>query len=203
MPRWAIIAAGIAVFALVATQLLIPSLAEREVEERLTAGGGEAEVTLGAVPAARLLFGDGERFEVEARELQLDLDDELEVFDRLDGFGAVEIAIDDFRAGPFALDTFELTRSDPEPYRLVSSGHTTPGALVDAGLDAFNLPGGPLADVALDLFGGSDIDIPLELDMTLASEDGRVAVLDGDTTVAGLPAGPFAELIASAIVARL
>ncbi len=203
MPRWLLVVAGIVVFALVASQLLIPNLAERKVEERLTDGGGQAEVKLGALPAARLLFGDGERFEVSARELQLELDDDLQVFDRLDGFSTVDVTIEDFQAGPFALDSFALTRSDLGPYRLVSGGHTTAGALLDAGLDAFNLPDGRLADLALDVFGGSDVEVPLALDMTLASDDGRVEVLDGDATVAGLPAGPFAEIITSAIVVQL
>ena len=204
MPRWWIVVAGIAVFALVATQLLIPSLAEREVEERLTERGGEAEVNVGAIPAARILFGDGERFEVEARELELELDDDYRVFDRIDGFGEVAITIDDFRAGPFALDTFELTRSGGAPYRLSSSGQTTAAALVDYGIEALNLPGGPLAGLAAEtLFGETGAEIPLELEMTLASDDGRVRVLEGETTVAGIPAGPFAELISASIVSSL
>jgi len=203
MPRWGIVVGGIAVFLLVASQLLIPNLAERQVESRLTEGGGRAQVTLGAVPAARLLFGDGERFEVAASGLNLDLDDELEVFNRLDGFGTVEIDIQDFRAGPFTLDRFELTRTSVGPYRLVSSGHASPGALVELGFDTLNLPGGPLAETAIEIFGAEDFEIPLELDMTLASEDGGVEVLEGETTVAGLPAGPLAEMITSAIVTRL
>ncbi len=204
MNRWGIVAAGTVVFVVVAAQLLIPNLAEREVEQRLTESGGQAQVTLGAIPAARLLFGDGERFEVVARDLALDLDEEPAVFERLDGFGVVDIAIDDFRAGPFSLERFSLTRSDLEPYRLVSSGHTSPAALLDYGMEALNLPGGPLAGLALDtLFGDGAVDVPVELDMTLASDDGRVEVLSGETTVAGLPAGPFAEMITSAIVLQL
>jgi hypothetical protein len=86
VPRWGIIIAGVAVFVLVASQVLIPGLGERRVEDRLTEGGGSAEVTLGAFPAARLLFSDGERFEVDARDLELDLEEEVEVFDSHDGF---------------------------------------------------------------------------------------------------------------------
>ena len=37
------------------------------MEDRLTAGGGSADVTLGSFPAVRLLFSDGERFEVDAQ----------------------------------------------------------------------------------------------------------------------------------------
>lgn len=203
MPRWPAAAAGTLVFVLVASQFLIPDLAEREVEERLTERGGEAQVTLGAVPAARLLFDDGERFEVTARELELDLGDELRVFDRLDGFGTVAISIDDFTAGPFDLEHLALNRDSGSPYRLVSSGHTSASALVEYGTGALNLPGGPFAGVAADTLFGDRAGIPIELDMTLASKDGRIEVIDGDTSVAGLPAGPFGELIAAAIVAQL
>ena len=59
---------------------------------------------LGAFPAVRLLFSDGERFEVDARDLDLDLDEEAEVFDRLDGFSIVDVSIEDSVAGPFELE---------------------------------------------------------------------------------------------------
>ena len=74
MTRWGIVAAAAVVFCAVASQIVLPELGERRVESRLTENGGTAEVKLGAVPAVRLLFGDGERFEVRAREIDLDLD---------------------------------------------------------------------------------------------------------------------------------
>ncbi len=86
MYRWGLVAGGLLVFLAVASQILVPSLGERKIEERLTEGGGSAEVTLGAFPAARLLFSDGERFEVSARDLDLELDRREQVFERLDGF---------------------------------------------------------------------------------------------------------------------
>lgn len=205
MRRWAFIAAGGLVFLLVATQLALPALIERQVEKRLTAGGGSAEVTLGAVPAARLLISDGARFEVHAHDLDLDLDpdEELEVFDRLDGFSTVAITIDDFRAGPFELEAFELTRDAPAPYALVASGRTSPAALVEYGVSNLGVPGGPLADLALDtVFGAAETAIPIELEMALVSEGGRIDA-EGDATVAGFPAGPLAEVMAATIVARL
>ena len=88
MYRWGIVTAAIVIALLAASQVLLPSLAARKVENRLTEGGGGADVTLGAVPAVRLLWSDGERFEVEAHDLDLELDEDLGVFDRLDGFGA-------------------------------------------------------------------------------------------------------------------
>jgi hypothetical protein len=202
VPRWGIIAAGVVVFVLVASQVLIPSLGERRVENRLTEGGGSAEVTLGAFPAARLLFSDGERFEVEARDLDLELDEEVRVFDRLDGFSAVDVSIEDSIAGPFELESFRLTRDGDGPYRLVSSSATTPG---EAGLESLEIPGESLADVFFDEFLGDadDAPLPVELDLELTSDDGRVQVVSGGGTVAGFETGPLAELITAAIVVQL
>jgi hypothetical protein len=45
---------------LVASQLLVPGLAERGVEDRLTEDGSTASVSLSAFPAVRLLFDDGQ-----------------------------------------------------------------------------------------------------------------------------------------------
>jgi hypothetical protein len=199
------IVAGVAVFVLVGSQILIPSLGERRVENRLTEGGGSAEVTLGAFPAARLLFADGERFEVEARDLDLDLDEEIRVFDRLDGFTVVEVSIEDSIAGPFELDSFQLRRDGDGPYRLVSSGVTTPAGLAEAGLESVELPGESLADLLFDELLGEadDAPVPVELDLELSSDDGRVRVVSGGGTVAGFETGPLAELITSAVVVQL
>jgi hypothetical protein len=204
MRRWALIAAGVVVFALVAGQILIPGLGERQVENRLTAGGGSADVTLGAFPAARLLFSDGERFEVRAQGLDLDLDQQEGVFDRLDGFAIVDVSIDDFHAGPFELDSFTLTRHGDGPYTLASNGTASPSALAAYGFERLQLPGGGLLDALLDPFlSDADVPVPLNLDMQLTSDDGVIHVVSGGGTVAGFPMGPFAELITSAIVVRL
>jgi hypothetical protein len=205
MSRWGIAVAGVVVFALVASQVLIPPLGESRVEDRLEAGGGTAEVTLGAVPAVRLLFGDGERLEVRAHDLDLPLDLQQRVFERLDGFGIVDVAIANSKAGPFELDNLTLTRTDSDPYHLVARGTTTAADLVDYGFGEAMATGETLLDSVFEvLFGPSNSSIPVSLDMQLASDDGgRVNVVSGDATVAGLPAGPFAEVITSAIVVRL
>lgn len=203
MARRGLIAAGVCVFVLVASQILVPSLGERAIESRLTEGGGSADVTLGAVPAARLLFSDGERLEVAARELDLELDPNERVFDRLDGFALVDIAVAESSAGPIDLDRFELTRDGGEPYRLVAAGSTSASSLVDYGIDV-GVPGGDLAGIALELFGiDTDFELPIELDMELTSDDGRVRVVSGGGTVAGVPTGPLAELLTNAVVVRL
>jgi hypothetical protein len=202
--RWPLIVAGLVVFALVLMQVLIPAIGEHRIEDRLTEGGGSADVTLGAIPAARLLFSDGERLEISASELNLDLDRNLAVFDTLDGFGIVDISVDDSRAGPFDLESFTLTRDGDGPYHLVTSGETSPTALADYGLERLGIPGEDLIDALLGpLFGEAESSVPLDLDMQLSSDDGRVQVVSGGGTVAGFPVGPLAELITSAIVVNI
>jgi hypothetical protein len=202
--RWPLIVAGVLVFALVVAQMLIPGVGEQRIEDRLTAGGGSADVTLGAFPSARLLFSDGERIEVEAHDLDLELEREAGVFDRLDGFGIVEISIDDSRVGPFELDDFRLSREGDGAYRLVSTGTTSPTALTDYGLDRFELPGEGLIDALLSPFLEEvDGPVPLDLDMELTSDEGRIEVVSGGGSVAGFSVDPFAQLITSAIVVNL
>ncbi len=202
--RWGLTAAAVVVFLLVTSQILIPSIGERKVENRLTEGGGTADVTLGALPAARLLFGDGERFEVEARDLDLGLDRDERVFDRLDGFSIVDVSISNSTAGPFEVTEFDLSRNGEGPYTLTTDATTTPTALVDFGVEGLDLPGGGLAGQVLGLFGiDTNIEIPVALDMELTSEDGRIQVVSGGGTVAGVPAGSLAELLTAAIVVKL
>jgi len=204
MYRWGIVVAAVFVFALVATQVLLPSLAARAVEERLTERGGSADVTLGAIPALRLLFSDGERFEVEASELELDVDEQVRVFERLDGFALVDVSIADSHAGPIALSDFELSRDGVGPYNLTASGEATVSELATFGLEQLEVPGASLLDLLLDPFVETvDGPVPIELDMELTSEDGRVRVVSGESEIAGFAAGPLAELITSAIVVQL
>jgi hypothetical protein len=202
--RWGMIAAGVVVFALVASQILVPAIGERKVVDRLTENGGSADVTLGAVPALRLVWGDGERFAVSARDLDLDLDEPVDVFDRLDGFSIVDVSISSSKAGPVDLESFRLTRDAPAPYHLVSTGTTAAERLVDYGLGGIEVPGETLLDTILgELLGPAETAVPVRLDMELTSEDGRIQVVSGGGTVAGVPTGPLAELITSAVVIRL
>jgi hypothetical protein len=202
VPRWAIAVIATVVVVLVGSQLLIPPIAERQTEDRLTAGGGDASVSLSGFPALRLLFDDGSRFEARGSGLDLDLNQRVDVLDRLDGFSEVDVLIDDLVAGPLEVSSFQLTREGSDPYHLVSSGAASPAALVDLGADALGLPGG-------DLFGGlagralGDAPVPIELDMELVSGDDGIDVTSGGSTVAGIPTGPIGELITSAIVSRL
>jgi hypothetical protein len=201
--RVALIAiAGVLLVVLAGGQLALPGIAERQVASRLTEGGGEARVSMSAFPAARLLFNDGARLEVRASDLDLGLTERTEVFDRLDGFGEVDVAIDDFSSGPFALDRFRLTRSGSAPYRLTARGDAVPADVVAYGVGRLGLPGGGLLGGLTGQALGS-APVPFTLDMELASDDGRILVVGGGGTVAGVPAGPLARLLTAAIVVRL
>ena len=186
------------------SQLVIPPLAEHRVEDRLTDGGGNADVSLSAFPAARLLFDDGEELSVSGGGLDLALEQQDDVFEKLDGFDRVDVSLTEFQAGPFAVASFDLTRPAPSaPYRLVSSSRATPGALAEYGASQLGFAGGPLLRFLAEQALGGKRPVPIELDMELRSDGGRVVVVSGGGTVAGIPTGPFAELITSAIVVRL
>ena len=150
------------------------------------------------------MFDDGEELSISGSGLDLALEQQANVFDRLDGFDQVDVRLTEFRAGPFAVASFELTRPAPSaPYHLVSSSQATPGALAEYGTSQLGLPGGALLRFLADQALGSKRAIPIELDMQLRSDGGRVVVVSGGGTVAGLPTGPLAELITSTIVVRL
>lgn len=189
---------------LVVAQLIVPGIGEKQIEDRLTEGGGEASVTLSATPAARLLLGDGDRIEVRGSNLDLDIETEdPQVLDRLDGFGEVDVDLEDFRAGPFEVISFAMSRAGAGPYTVRSSSSTTAADLVDYGAGALGLAGGPL----LRFFAGraplGNRQIPISVDMEMESDDGRISVTSGTGTVAGYPTGPLAQFITAAIVVRL
>ena len=185
------------------SQLVIPPILEHRLSDRLTAGGGSADVSLSAFPAARLLFHDGSRITVTGRDLDLTAESESgDVFSNLDGYDRVSISLDDLRAGPFDLATFELTRAgSAAPYHLVTRGQTSPADLASFGTSQLGLPGGPLLN-----FLGSEVtgrhDIPIHLDMDLESDGGRIVVTSGTGKIGGVPTGPLAELVTSLVVVQ-
>jgi hypothetical protein len=189
---------------LVLAQAFLPGIGESRIEGRLTENGGSADVTLAATPAARLLLGDGDRIEVRASDVDLDLETaDPEAFDRLDGFGEVDIGLSEFRAGPFDVASFEMTRAGDGPYRVRSVSATTAAKLVGYGADALGITGGPLLGFLAGRAPLGDRPIPIEVDMEMESEEGRISVVSGGGTVAGYPTGPLAQFITAAIVVRL
>lgn len=189
---------------LVGAQLFLPGIGERRIEDRLTERGGDADVSLSATPAARLLLGDGDRIEVTGSDLELELEtDEPEVFAHLDGFAEVNVELSDFRAGPFDVSSFELSREGDGPYSVRSTSSTTAADLVDFGADTLGLAGGSLLRYLAGRAPLGTRAIPISVDMEMESDDGQIRVLAGSGTVAGYPTGPLAELITAAIVVRL
>jgi hypothetical protein len=186
------------------SQLVIPPIMEGRISDRLTAGGGSADVSVSAFPAARLLFGEGSRITVTGSGLDLTTESSSgTVFSELDGYDEVSVNLDRFRAGPFRMRSFALTRDGPQAqYHLVARGRTSPTDLASFGASSFGLPGGPLLGYLGGKVLGQD-SIPVALDMDLESHGGRVVVTSGTGTVAGIPAGPLAELITSLVAVRL
>jgi hypothetical protein len=202
--RWLLIIALALAALFAASQLAIPPIAEHRIEDRLTEGGGNADASLSAFPAARLLFGDGKELSVTGSGLDLDLEQRTDVFEELDGFDRVDVSLTTLQAGPFDVARFDLDRPAPAaPYHLVSTSRTTAGDLAAYGASRLGLPGGPLLQFFADQALGPNRSIPIDFDMELRSEDGRVIVVSGGGSVAGYPTGPLAELITSTIAVRL
>ena len=203
--RIAAIAGAAIVLLLVLTQLFLPGIGESAIEDRLTESGGVADVSLSAVPAARLLWGDGDRLEIHATglDLEVDLDEEPQVFENLDPFGEVEILLNDSTAGPVEVDSFLLTREGDGPYTLRSTGATSAADLAEFFAADASLPGADILGGIIGATGVGGTDVPVDLNMRLDSDAGRVVVVDGGGEIAGIPTGPLAGLITQAIVVRL
>jgi hypothetical protein len=195
-----LIAALLLVIAAVTAQVIVPRLGERHVERRLTETGGEAFVVIEALPAWQLLSKAGDRLMVRGRALVIGMSREGGGLQTLDRFNEVDIALDDFTTGPFAIDRFELTREGPGPYRMRSRASTTGAALAHFG-------GGQLGTGLIGTLAEAAPltarRIAVEVEVELESREGRVAVVGGGGRVAGYPAGPIATMIAAAVARRL
>ncbi|MDQ3758419.1 MAG: hypothetical protein M3331_00530 [Actinomycetota bacterium] len=198
--RIAVIAAAAVVVVLIASQLFLPGIGEGVIEDRLTENGGVADASLSATPAARLLWGGGDRVEIDATSLELEVTpaEDPVVLDDLDRFGEVEILIRDSQVGPVDLDDFVLIRDGDEPYTLEATGTASGSDLAEFGAETLGVPGsdilGGIIGVAT---GGTEVDV--DLDMRFESDEGRVRVVEGGGEIAGFPTGPLAALITSAI----
>jgi hypothetical protein len=203
------IVVGVVVLAGV-TQLVIPGFVERKVESSLEerSDGGEAVVDVKAFPAVRLLWGSGDRMEVRGRGLAIDIaqrtDDPL---GRLDGFDEVDIDLTDLTAGPVDVQAFSLVKNeDDTSYYLRMEAETTPVALAESvggqlGGDLGSLIAGAGADA---LLGGGEVDVPIDVEGQVSRADGGALDVDAvRASVAGVPAGPFAEAMVQAVLERL
>jgi hypothetical protein len=201
--RWVIGSAILLGLVLGLTQVIIPRIAQGDVEDRLTKDGGSADVHVSAIPALRLLFGDGDRLTVDARNVTIPvLQLRTASFEDMDKFDEVDVSLVDSTVGPVAAERIELNRGeDDEFYEFTFRGETSAGQLSDFVLSA--LPAA-LRSIAEALGGRpSSGTIPVRLDAVLKSEDGRARMVRGTGDVAGIPLGPLALGIASAVISRL
>ncbi len=203
-------AVGIAVtllLLLIAGQVALPPYLSGRVEDRLREGGGNADVSLSAIPSYALLAGRGRRFEADGSGLQFDADSRRErPFDRLDGFDEVSIDIRESRAGPLRIEEMALSRDgDDAPYELDLRASAKPRDLAaDLGSRAGGALGGLAGDLAArTLPGEGSVAVPVDVQAAITSEDGRVSVTDADGSVAGLPSGPLTEIVLAAVLERL
>jgi hypothetical protein len=196
--------AGLAVL-LLAIQLAVPPLAANRIEGRLTEDGGSADVSIGALPAVDLLLrGRGDRIEVDGEGIPVPLEGDADALDRLDDFGEVDIRLRDLRAGPVDTQLFTLERHGRDrPYSARIEATVVPSELARFAGSQF----GPLGELLGGLAGGSiplgDQAIPVMFDALVESDGGRVRVLESGGSLAGLPLGPLAQVIVSAVAGRL
>jgi hypothetical protein len=199
--------AGLLLLVLSASQLFLPGYLERRIENRLTADGGSASVTLEALPALRLLAHDGNKLSIAGHGLVFAVrlsDLGSRSLRELDGFDEVEIRLVRLRAGPFQARDFVLTRpEDASSYHLKVSATTSARALVTYG--SARLPGllAPLVGGTAGALIQERGRIPLDVDAELTSDAGRPRIVSARGTVAGLQVGPLVELLAGAVLSRL
>jgi hypothetical protein len=193
------------VLLLVISQFALPPYLEHRVANRLTEHGGKADVQLSAIPAARLLFGDGGNLQIRASGLSVDLQPgQKDVFAHLDDFGDVTIAVSDSRAGPFTVSSFWVNRKADHSYDVIVSGNATAGDV--ARYAGGRLGGGfgeALAGLAAGVLGGAAGPIPFDARMEIDTGGGSVQARAVTGEVAGLPAGPLAQIVANALLGAL
>jgi len=192
-----------AALAAVVLQLLIPWIAERRISERLTESGGEARVRVDALPALRLLRHDGDRLKVRGEQLVIGLsNDGSGGLTALDGFDEVEVVLTDFVTGPFRISEFVLRRSGQGPYVMTTHALTSGAELVRyGGAQVKFLPAALLGSLTRAPLGGREF--PVEVEVELRSEEGRLRIASGGGTIAGYPAGPIAAVVTAAVARRL
>jgi hypothetical protein len=209
MKTLGIVAIAIVVLGAV-TQLVIPGFVERQIESNLEeeGGGGVATVNASAFPAVRLLWGSGDKFEVEGRNLEINLDKRTDdPLGRLQDFDEVDIDLEDLTAGPVDVQAFSLIKRDGDTsYYLRMDAETTPVALAEAvGGEVGGELGSLIAGAATSaLPDGGMTTVPIDIEAQVNRADGGAVDVDiADAEIAGVPTGPFAEVMVQAVLERL
>jgi hypothetical protein len=205
MRRLALVLLVLVVVVLISGQLFLPGVAERRVEDRLERHGGTAHVSLSAVPALRLLFGEGDSLTITGSRLRLEPERRGRTLHRLDGFDKVSVRLDHLVTGPLDISRFTLKRRKGERNYRTDVSATTTAARVGSflGSEAGGPFGGFLGGLAGGSLPGGASPLPLRLDAVIASRHGRAEVVTARGSVGGLPAGPVALLVADAVAARI
>jgi hypothetical protein len=205
MRRIVVVLLAVVAVALISAQLFLPGAAERRVEDRLERNGGTAHVSLSALPALRLLFGEGDALTVKGSGLRLQPEARSRTLERLDGFDKVSVRLDRIVAGPLDVSSFTLDRAEGQRNYRTSLSGTTSAAKVGSflGSEAGGAFGGLLGGLAGGSLPGGDAAVPLRMAAVIASRGGRAVVVSARGSVAGVPAGLVAELVASAVAAQL
>ncbi|MEA2467253.1 MAG: hypothetical protein QOJ57_1379 [Thermoleophilaceae bacterium] len=206
MQRMAILALAVLITVLVVIQLALPPLLAGQVEKQLTKHGGHASVELEAFPSPRLLFREGDSLTVKATGLVTPPADPTSkgTLSDLDGFDEVDIQVVGMHVGPLTVARLTLTRKDgSEAYEARVQATVTAAALSTyAGGQIGGGLGGFLGGIAGSAMPGASVEIPIDLDATLRSEEGAIRAVRVNGSVAGLPAGPFVEALLAALAGR-
>ena len=188
-------------------QLALPAFYESRVEDRLEEDGGSAEVSIGAFPALTLVAGRGKELKGTGEGLKFDIDDRREdPLGKLDGFEEVDLRLTDTEVGAIRMSEFDLRRDgrDSEYTMRVEATATPRDLAAQLGTTAGGPLGGLVGSLGAELLPGSgSTEVPLEVTARVKSEDGRADVTDAQGTVAGVPAGPLAEIVLGTVLDRL
>jgi hypothetical protein len=208
MQRMAILALAILITLLVAAQLAIPPLLERQAESQLTKHGGHASVELSAFPSPRLLFKEGDSLKVRATGLVTSAPADPSskgTLSDIDGFGKVDIQVIGMHMGPLTIARLTLQRDNAdEPYSAHIQATVTGAALSTyAGGQIGGGLGGFLGGIAGSAMPGATVEIPIDLEATLESDEGAIRTQTVNGSIAGLPAGPFVAALTAALAGRL
>jgi hypothetical protein len=205
MRRFAIrLAIALAVL-LVVTQFVLPPIAENRVEDGVTQHGGTAKAELSAIPALELLFKHGDTFKLNASGLSVDLkQNQSDVFNQLDDFAEVNIAVTNSRAGPFTVNDFRVKKTGQHQFDVAISGNGTAGDV--ARYAGSRLGGGfgqALAGLAVSAIGGFNRPIPFDATMQIDTSGSAPVARNVEGQVAGLPGGPLAQVVANALLSGI
>lgn len=205
--RRVLLIAGAGVLALlVATQLLLPRYLSGRIEDRLTKDGGQAKVTLSALPALRLLRIEGGKVSINATSLALkpELGNNNKPLGRLDGFGKVDVQIADSSMGPVTVTAFDIKRDGSGPYALHMVANVSLADLASYGASQVDSGLGFLLGViAQGSVPGAGKELAINADMGMASDNGNVKIVSGAATVEGIPVTPVVQLLMQAITIKI